>query len=108
MWAKEVIMEKEKKRALRRYHDARMQKRAERMILEWWGWEDLTTDELRLQAKRIRDHMCACSCTGCGNPRNGIYTSRRERMTQPERKAEDAYLAAMEDIMTVDPIDIEE
>ena len=102
-------MEKEKKRGLRRFHNARMQKRAEQMILDWYGWDDVKPDskELKLQAKMRRDHMCVCSCTGCGNPRNGIYTGRRERMTMPERKAEDAYLAAMEEI-SVDPNEVEE
>ena len=97
-------MEKEKKRALRRYHDARMLKRAERMILDWYSWYEPkpSPEELHEQAKRRRDHMCVCSCSGCGNPRNGVWNSRRDRMTMPERKAEDAYLAAMEEI-TVDP-----
>ena len=103
-------MEKEKKRALRRTHNARMQRRAEQMILDWYCWDDVKLDpkELHLQAKMRRDHMCVCSCSGCGNPRNGVWTTRRDRMTMPERKAEDSYLAAMEDVLTVDPKEKEE
>ena len=104
MWAKEAIMEKNRKRALRRFHDARMLNRAKRMILDWYFWDQTKIDpaELHQQAKRTRDHMCVCSCSGCGNPRNGVWASRRDRMTMSEKKAEDSYFDALED-MTVDP-----
>lgn len=103
-------MEKNRKRALRRLHDVRMLNRAKEMILDWYGWDDVKLDskELHLQAKMRRDHMCVCSCSGCGNPRNGDWATRRDRMTMPERKAEDSYLDAMLEVLTVDPSENEE
>ena len=103
-------MEKNRKRALRRYNDNRMLRKAKRMILDWYGWDDVKFDPTLLheQAKRRRDHMCVCSCSGCGNPRNGDWSARRDRMTMPERKAEDSYLDAMLEVLTVDPRENEE
>ena len=103
-------MEKNRKKALRRFHDARMQRRAEQMIWDWYYWDRIkpSHEEIREQAKRRRDHMCVCSCSGCGNPRNGVWTTRRDRMTMPEIKAEDSYLDAMDEYLTVDPNEREE
>lgn len=103
-------MEKEKKRALRRFHNARMLNRAKEMISEWYRWDDVPLDpkELHLQAKMRRDHMCVCSCSGCGNQRHNDYASHKDRLTMPEIKAEDSYLDAMKEYLTVDPNDSEE
>ncbi len=99
MWAVGVIMEKDKKRALRRYHNARMLERAKRMVLEWY-WEPNPDPKIvQDQARRRRDHMCACSCSGCGNPRNSDWSSRKERLTMPERKAEDSFNDQIADIV---------
>jgi len=108
MWAKEAIMEKNRKRALRRFHDERMLNRAKEMILEWY-WYDQTPDleVIHQQARRRRDDMCACSCAGCGNQRHTGWLSRRDRLTMPEKKAEDSYLAAIEEYLTVDTTDNE-
>ena len=110
MWAKEAIMEKNRKRALRRFHDARMLSRAKRMILDWYFWDETKIDpaELHQQAKRRRDHMCNCSCSSCGNPRNTTWNSQRERLTLQEKKAEDSYFYTLDEYMTVDPNDNQE
>lgn len=110
MWAEEVIMEKTKKRALRRYHNDRMLKRAQKMILVWY-WPPNTADskEIYQSARRRRDNMQICSCTGCGNPRHGIWSGRRERMTMPEIKAEDSFKDQLaEYYMTLEQPDNEE
>ena len=57
---------RELKRALRRHHRARMIAYAREVTGRFWGF---TPDELRRKAVRIRDHLAACSCWMCGNPR---------------------------------------
>ena len=107
MWAGESIMEKNKKRAQRRKDNMRMLNRAKQMIRDWYRYDEQPDPtEIYEQARRRRDHMCVCSCSACGNPRRGDWSGRKERMTQPERKAEDAYYAQLEEYyMTVDPND---
>lgn len=74
-------------RAQRRFHRARMHTRATEMILEWyWYSERLTKEELHLAASRRRDHMCNCSCSGCGNPRHNKWNSLDDRITMQERR----------------------
>ena len=93
-------MEKDRKRALRRYHNDRMQKRALKMLEDWhWFWNDPDPIEKYETARRWRDNMCRCSCSGCGNPRNADWSTRRDRMTMPELKAEDSYLDQIADIV---------
>ena len=103
-------MEKNRRRALRRFHDDRMLNRAKEMILDWYWWDQTPPDpeDIYQQARRRRDHMCACSCSGCGNQRHAAWNSRRDRLTMPEKKAEDSYFAAIEEYLTVDPNDNEE
>ncbi|KKK83043.1 hypothetical protein LCGC14_2797320 [marine sediment metagenome] len=103
-------MEKDRKRALRRFHDARMLKRAEKMVWEWYYWDKVkpTHAEIQQQARRRRDHMCNCSCSSCGNPRHGDWSSRKDRLTMPEKRAENSYFDALYEYMTVDPNDNQE
>ena len=96
-------MEKDRKRALRRYHTSRMQQKAVRMLNEWnWFWNEENPKEKHDIARRWRDNMCRCSCSGCGNPRNHDWYPRRERLTMPERKAEDSYLNQLEELISED------
>jgi hypothetical protein len=54
-------MFKDKKRARRRHHRARMVARAFRMARAWdWSIET---------PQRMADNMAKCSCWMCGNPR---------------------------------------
>lgn len=92
-------MEKNRKRALRRHHTRRMHKRAVEMVKGWyWPPEAPSRQELFETARRYRDHMKVCSCSSCGNPRNNVWSHRREKMTMPERKAEDSYLDQLEEV----------
>jgi len=52
-------MEKDRKRALRRYHNDRMQTRAIRMLEDWhWFWNEEDPNEKHETARRWRDNMC--------------------------------------------------
>ena len=55
-----------KKRAIRRYHKARMKKK----VVEAWGYPE---------AIKYADTMCACSRICCGNQRKWFGPSFRER-----------------------------
>ncbi len=94
-------MEKNRKRALRRYHNDRMQKRALKMLEDWhWFWNDPDPKEKHEIARRFRDNMCFCSRPQCcGNPRKLLGASREERLTMPELKAEDSFLDQIADIV---------
>lgn len=37
------------------------------------------------------DHMCICSCCGCGNQRHNTWQSTEECLTMQERKSNDDY-----------------
>ena len=98
-------MEKNKKRAHRRRDNARMQKRARVMIEEWYFWDrnKPSDKELHEIARIFRDNMQRCSCSGCGNPRRGIYNGRLERLTMQEIRSEDSFHDQLQDYLTVDP-----
>jgi hypothetical protein len=91
------------KRALRRHHRARLVARARKIRRRWWrSWtpdqSEWVPGEGRVFAKRAVDHtqadasaakyvdhLAACSCSGCGNPRRfGGYAApvltRQERL----------------------------
>ncbi|MHA2403866.1 MAG: hypothetical protein ACXADH_12800 [Candidatus Kariarchaeaceae archaeon] len=103
-------MEKNKKRALRRFHNERMLRRSIRAIENNWYWspEDRENDRrsgwIYKIARRRRDNMQVCSCSGCGNPRRS-WGKREDRLTMPEIKAEDSYLDQIQEIFYVDPND---
>ena len=96
-------MEKNRKRALRRFHDERMLHRAKEMILDWYRWDQTLPDpeEIYQQARRRRDDMCACSCSGCGNQRHTGWNSLRDRLTIPEKRAEDSFKDQLEDFLAL-------
>ena len=86
-------MEKTKKRAQRRRDNARMLKRAQRVIASWYGgYEDnwqyrREKPKHKLWARQMRDNLAMCSCCSCGNPRRG-YWNGKERLTMAERRNE--------------------
>ena len=93
-------MEKSKKRALRRFHDARMLKHAKRVIDSWyWCAEDREREKhlFHLWARQQRDNMQVCSCAMCGNPRRG-YWNGKERLTIAERKNEESFRDQLNEI----------
>lgn len=98
-------MEKNRKRAQRRKDNARMLKRARKMVEGWYVYSsDLPSNkELHEIARIFRDNMQRCSCSGCGNPRRSKWYGK-ERVTMPERKAHDSYVDQLQEYyMTVDP-----
>ena len=79
-------------RAQRRFHRARMHARATSMINQWYWWsENLNPKELHISAAKRRDHMCACSCPGCGNQRRNKWNPIKYRLTLAERKNLDSF-----------------
>jgi len=88
-------MEKNRRRANRRFHTDRMFKHAYHVIKHSWFWspEDKSNREdwIKLMANRRRDNMQICSCSGCGNPRHGMWSGRTERLTMAELRAEDSF-----------------
>lgn len=93
----EVVMDKTS-RALRRHHRARLMRRAIRKSKEWY-WVDQGDQEWILwRAQRTWNNMQNCSCHMCGNERHNDWASERERLTMPERKAEDSYLDQLEEV----------
>lgn len=86
-------------RSERRYHKRRMHNRATKMIQEWyWYSESLTPKELHISAAKRRDHMCVCSCSGCGNQRRNKWNSRNERLTMAERRHTASFVEQMENL----------
>jgi hypothetical protein len=65
------------KRALRRHHRQRMIQRAQRKFAEWGQNEP----EIQAWARRNHDHLKACSCPICGNPRKweGLLPTQQRR-----------------------------
>ena len=77
-------------RALRRFHRARMHARATLMVQEWrfafeQPWET-DPEEFHKTVAKQRDHMCVCSCSGCGNQRRNKWNSGKYRLTMAERR----------------------
>ena len=99
-------MEKNRKRAIRRQHNARMLKRAYAMIDSWYLSNEDKIKEEGLHhkwARQFRDNMCVCSCASCGNPRRGYMNGRKERLTLQELKADDDFFDQINEFMTLDP-----
>lgn len=71
------------KRAIRRHHRARVVERAVHIRRQWWS-DCPDEDELLLVAKKHADHLAACSCVSCGNPRRfqGLYSPVLTRQEQ--------------------------
>ena len=71
------------KRALRRYHSARMKAKAKRYFRQQEQRMDSTyPKEWEDRAARFADHLKSCSCWMCGNPRH--YYKGNEKLTVQE------------------------
>ncbi len=66
-------------RAIRRHHLDRMKSKAKHIRSIIWGWEDADVD---YKAALSANHLAACSCPMCGNPRKHFHM-----LTQQERLA---------------------
>ncbi len=68
-------------RAYRRHHRLRMIKNASRKVFYFDDpeWE-------HNYILRNYNHLAACSCFMCGNPRHNDWASKKERLTIQERK----------------------
>ncbi len=89
-------------RALRRYHRRRMHNRAAKMVQEWCfafeqPWDTDPKEFHKIVAKR-RDHMCSCSCSGCGNQRRNKWNPLKYRLTLAERRNNDVFMQQMDEI----------
>ena len=60
------------KRALRRHHKQRMKARARWVAKTMWHYPE---DQLQ-HADHFGDYITACSCSGCGNPRQRPWRYR--------------------------------
>lgn len=87
-------MEKNKKRAQRRFHQKRMLRKAENIARtiypdvsnRWEEWEKWKAE----WARRHADNLKACSCWLCCSPReNGELTMQERRVNQRERYCEE-------------------
>ena len=63
---KDDLTTHETKRAVRRHHRLRMIEHARFVVRNCWAFAD---DEVEHKAPRVHDHLAACSCWMCGNPR---------------------------------------
>jgi hypothetical protein len=61
-------MIKNKKRALRRHHQARRLARTRRIVRLWFSRARDEAAEMRL-ARKLRDNLKFCRCYACRNPR---------------------------------------
>ena len=77
----ESILER---RSIRRHHQGRMKRKAERIVVWIWRNRDLRViRNLRINA----DNLTVCSCEMCGNPRRSGLSKGRSRQTRQERRA---------------------
>jgi len=84
-------------RSKRRHHRARMYKKAQKLLVRWWGTEyaDSHQEDLHCQASQVRDNMQVCSCYCCGNPRRTAW-NKKEKLTMAEKRMLDNYKNDME------------
>lgn len=75
------------KRAIRRHHRARLNKRARFIVTKTWSWADYNEDYIMWLVNRRRDNMQMCSCMSCGNPRHSGW---HEELTMQEKKQLDS------------------
>jgi len=81
-------------RAQRRHDNARMYKRAERMVSVW----ESDPEHLEWRVRRIYNNMKNCSCWMCRNERNNGWNSGRLSLTRQEQKAEDSFNDQLKEI----------
>lgn len=79
----------EEKRERRRRDKERMKARARRVYgrirSTSLGWSQEEQDEWIQRQGRLADHIKACSCEACGNPRRSKW-NKSERLTLQERR----------------------
>jgi len=101
-WMPDVGLEKmmkNMKRAQRRHDRKRMQKRAERITLDFnYEWYSRHMDAWHESACKLRDNLKDCSCYACRNQRHNDWQNDEERMTMQERKALDEYREEIKEI----------
>ena len=98
------------KRSLRRYHRARKQRQAARVLREWYhysltghfwgdGWREptMTEEEFHARVSKHRDNLAICSCSGCRNPRTSMWGCYDDRITMQERINNDRYYEGLQE-----------
>lgn len=79
------------KRALRRHHRVRLNRRLYKILMPRdWLWHNTgwSYEDVMYQVNRRRDNMQMCSCYSCGNPRHRMEGSR-ETLTMQEIREEE-------------------
>ena len=72
-------------RAKRRQHFYNQRRYAEEVIKFAW---DTTPDDVKELATKYADHLKACSCDMCCNPRHSEHGTMKDRLTIQERKSD--------------------
>ena len=79
-------------RAVRRHHRARLIKKYMNYeMFRWDAFQEDSEENRRYRATRCVNHVKACSCQMCCNPRHSNWSSAEERYTMQERKANDRF-----------------
>lgn len=91
------------KRALRRHHRARMQRRAAKMLHQWWysstpRFGSVSDEWFQKNVRRHRDNMAICSCSMCANPRHSSWGGRTASLTMQERKEDERFVYELEEL----------
>lgn len=98
-------MAKNISRAVRRSHRARLIKKY--MNYEMFRWDAFEEDseENRLyRATHNVNHIKACSCQMCCNPRRSTWTSGKERYTMQERKENDRFEYEQQEVLGINTV----
>lgn len=82
-------------RAFRRHHRQRMIAHAYRKYQDWWWFdnEELT----KIYSVKNHNHLAACSCQMCRNPRHCGWLSNKEKLTLQERKVYNSKSEGLDD-----------
>ena len=78
-------------RALRRHHKYRMKAKAKFVAKRIWGRGslELSSDEVVVQATKNADHLAACSCEMCRNPRRSRWRRAKGKTRKELQAAKD-------------------
>jgi hypothetical protein len=88
-----------KTRNMRRHHRARkIRKVSNYTIIYYWNNEDSIPSVRYERAKLFADNPTICSCMMCRNPRRNDWAKTDEKLTMPERKANDSYNDQIEEL----------
>lgn len=98
------------KRSLRRYHRARKQQHARKVMHGWfetllngyfsrYGWHGpaMSKEEFHARVSKHRDNLAICSCSGCCSPRRNPWLRNKEKLTLQERRNLDMFEDDMEE-----------